>query len=122
MNPIILVPNANSLESGFEFDCDCACFLAPSSAAGDFDQISGDAPIQTSRPIHIYPIAPDFDLILSPHSRTSLAVINGPARLVLDFFDRGGTLDGLFEALPLPQEDCQQAAEALWQAGFLRQH
>jgi len=122
MNPVILVPDAELLaESELEFDCNCACSLASLSVAHDFEKISGDAPIQTCESIHTFLLATDFSLILSPHSHTTLAVINGPAQRVLDFFDRGGTLDELTDALDLPQKVCQQAVESLWQAGFLTQ-
>ena len=87
MHPVVLFPDRRSnLKGNLEFDCDCACSLAPVSNSQNPRELSKDTFLRTCRPIHIQALLPDYDLVLSPSCNTTLAVLNKPARQVLDFF------------------------------------
>jgi len=102
-----------------ELDCDCACSLAGLATSQNHQTLTNDAYLQTCQPIYTHALAPDFDLILSPDSHSTLAVINGPARRLLDFFDHGGTLQTLIETIIIPEAVCREAVMTLWEVGFL---
>lgn len=120
MEPIVLFPNPATLSSGeMEFDCNCACALADLGPLPEASPLSGDVVLRTCRPIYEQSLMAEYDLILSPASRTTLAVVNAPARQVLDFFSQGGTIAELLDDSALAECVCQEAVRALWQAGFL---
>ena len=120
MEPIVIFPNAASLRRGeMEFDCDCACTLPVRGPRPDHQPLPEDAWLQTCQPFYQQTLTAEFELILSPASQTTLAVVNAPARRVLNFFNQGGTVAELIAAGDLPETTCRQTAAALWQAGFL---
>ena len=122
MEPIVLFPSAESLARGESgFDCDCACALPGRVAPPDHQTLPSDAFLQTCQPIYQQTLVTEFDLILSPASHTTLAVVNGPARRMLDFFNAGGTIEELIETSALPETTCRETVETLWRAGFLAQ-
>ena len=120
MEPIIIYPSTESLRNGdMEFDCDCACTLTKISGFQSLQMLPNDAFLQTCQPIYTHTLTPDFELVLSPSSHTSLVVVNGPAGRILDFFGHGGTLQALIETIGLPETVWRDAVETLLQTGLI---
>lgn len=105
-------------------DGDCACSPANPSGVGelchlDTEPVFGAIPLYRVSQLHSLPLSNHEEIIYSPQAKATMAVINPPARRVLDFFATPRTLTDWTQQADISHQEALDAARLFYRGGFL---